>query len=337
MYNRSKSFYQNYRYKAMAYMGGKTNASRANQIAHFGRMRGIAPSTNIAQGNRRFRLRRARNQPSRELEYMQNKNHLCIKAMACGGGGSSEETGAPRGDKYKSQLSKSESPNTQLSDTPQNLLNQCRIKITDIEIRATFQDLLDKAGDGSTDVPYGYGIPFIVHYRVCYNKASCSFEDDTSVFKTQTFVTMLGYKHRPNAATWWSANENEVGSSALPVDLPMAASLCQQIVWRLALQLSITHDPAKKQYTITMGGGDDTARMGTGTYSIGYTARPTPRDPTRSQSVMLPLPNVAYADPLVETPPQPEHNPPKVIGKLKVTSQPPWDKLLKKFPVDNLR
>ena len=66
----------------MVYMGGKAknNASRSNQTSHYGIMGGLAPSINIAQGVKRFRLRRARNKqtiplmPVPGLNYMKEYN-----------------------------------------------------------------------------------------------------------------------------------------------------------------------------------------------------------------------------------------------------------------------
>ena len=79
----------------MVYMGGKAknNASRSNQITHFGVMGGLAPSTNVAQGVKRFRLRRARNKqtiplmPIPGLEYMKEKDILSKNPAGSGGVG----------------------------------------------------------------------------------------------------------------------------------------------------------------------------------------------------------------------------------------------------------
>ena len=77
----------------MVYMGGrgKNNASRSNQTSHYGIMGGLAPSTNINSGVRRFRLRRARNKQTIPLgagpglEFMR-KNGLLSKNPAGSGG-----------------------------------------------------------------------------------------------------------------------------------------------------------------------------------------------------------------------------------------------------------
>ena len=82
----------------MVYMGGKgkNNASRSNQITHFGIMGGLAPSTNIAQGVKRFRLRRARNKqtiplmPVPGLEYMKERDILSKNPAGSGGVGLSK-------------------------------------------------------------------------------------------------------------------------------------------------------------------------------------------------------------------------------------------------------
>jgi hypothetical protein len=77
----------------MVYMGGKAknNASRSNQTTHFGVMGGLVPSTNVAQGVKRFRLRRGRNQqtiplkPAPGLHYM--KDHDILSRNPTGSGG----------------------------------------------------------------------------------------------------------------------------------------------------------------------------------------------------------------------------------------------------------
>ena len=77
----------------MVYMGGrgKNNASRSNQTSHYGIMGGLAPSTNINSGVRRFRLRRARNKQTIPLgagpglEFMR-ENGLLSKNPAGSGG-----------------------------------------------------------------------------------------------------------------------------------------------------------------------------------------------------------------------------------------------------------
>ena len=82
----------------MVYMGGKAknNASRSNQITHFGVMGGLAPSTNVAQGVKRFRLRRARNKqtiplmPIPGLQYMKEKDILSKNPAGSGGVGLSK-------------------------------------------------------------------------------------------------------------------------------------------------------------------------------------------------------------------------------------------------------
>ena len=82
----------------MVYMGGKAknNASRSNQITHYGVMGGLAPSTNVAQGVKRFRLRRARNKqtipvmPIPGLEYMKEKDILSKNPAGSGGVGLSK-------------------------------------------------------------------------------------------------------------------------------------------------------------------------------------------------------------------------------------------------------
>ena len=72
---------------------GKNNASRSNKTSHYGIMGGLAPSTNIAQGVKRFRLRRARNQqviplmPIPGLQYMKDKNILSKNPAGSGGVG----------------------------------------------------------------------------------------------------------------------------------------------------------------------------------------------------------------------------------------------------------
>jgi len=79
----------------MVFMGGKgkNNGSRTNQVTHFGIMGGLAPSTNISQGTRMFRLKRARNQQviplraSPGLEYMREKNILSKNPLGSGGVG----------------------------------------------------------------------------------------------------------------------------------------------------------------------------------------------------------------------------------------------------------
>ena len=68
-------------------------ASLTNQTSIFGIMGGLAPSTNIAQGVKRFRLRRARNRqtiplkPGPGLEYMRRKGILSVNPQASGGVG----------------------------------------------------------------------------------------------------------------------------------------------------------------------------------------------------------------------------------------------------------
>ena len=82
----------------MVYMGGKgkNNASRSNQTTHFGIMGGLAPSTNVAQGVKRFRLRRARNKqtiplmPIPGLQYMKEKDILSKNPAGSGGVGLSK-------------------------------------------------------------------------------------------------------------------------------------------------------------------------------------------------------------------------------------------------------
>ena len=75
---------------------GKNNASRSNQTTHFGIMGGLAPSTNIAQGVKRFRLRRARNKqtiplmPVPGLQYMKEKDILSKNPAGSGGVGLSK-------------------------------------------------------------------------------------------------------------------------------------------------------------------------------------------------------------------------------------------------------
>ena len=74
-------------------MGGKSryNAMRSNQTEHFGIMGGLAPSTNVAQGVRRWRLKRARNRqtiplmPIPGLQYM--KEHDILSKNPAGSGG----------------------------------------------------------------------------------------------------------------------------------------------------------------------------------------------------------------------------------------------------------
>ena len=80
-------------YRNMVYMGGKgkNNASRTNQTSHFGIMGGLAPSTNIAQGVKRFRLRRARNRqtiplmPGPGLAFMREHGILSVNPAGSGG------------------------------------------------------------------------------------------------------------------------------------------------------------------------------------------------------------------------------------------------------------
>lgn len=80
-------------YRSMVYMGGKgrNNASRSNQTSHFGIMGGLAPSTNVAQGVKRFRLRRARNQqviplsPRPGLAFMREHGILSVNPAGSGG------------------------------------------------------------------------------------------------------------------------------------------------------------------------------------------------------------------------------------------------------------
>jgi len=82
----------------MVYLGGKgkNNASRSNQTTHFGIMGGLAPSTNVAQGVKRFRLRRARNKqtiplmPIPGLQYMKEKDILSKNPAGSGGVGLSK-------------------------------------------------------------------------------------------------------------------------------------------------------------------------------------------------------------------------------------------------------
>jgi len=75
---------------------GKNNASRSNQITHYGVMGGLAPSTNIAQGVKRFRVRRARNKqtiptmPIPGLQYMKEKDILSKNPAGSGGVGLSK-------------------------------------------------------------------------------------------------------------------------------------------------------------------------------------------------------------------------------------------------------
>lgn len=79
----------------MVFMGGKgkNNSSRMNQVTHFGIMGGLAPSTNISQGTRMFRLKRARNQQviplgaGPGLEYMREQNILSKNPLGSGGVG----------------------------------------------------------------------------------------------------------------------------------------------------------------------------------------------------------------------------------------------------------
>ena len=79
----------------MVYMGGKgrNNASRSNQTSHYGIMGGLVPLTNIAQGVKRFRLRRGRIRqtiplmPVPGLQYMRAHDILSKNPAGSGGVG----------------------------------------------------------------------------------------------------------------------------------------------------------------------------------------------------------------------------------------------------------
>ena len=72
---------------------GKNNAARSNQTSHYGIMGGLAPSTNLPQGVKRFRLRRARNKqtiplmPVPGLDYMKEYDLLSRNPAGSGGVG----------------------------------------------------------------------------------------------------------------------------------------------------------------------------------------------------------------------------------------------------------
>lgn len=73
-----------------------SSSSMTNQTSHYGIMGGLAPSTNVAQGVKRFRLRRARNQqtiplmPVPGLQYMQQHDILSKNPAGSGGVGLSK-------------------------------------------------------------------------------------------------------------------------------------------------------------------------------------------------------------------------------------------------------
>ena len=68
-------------------------ASLTNQTRIFGIMGGLAPTTNVAQGVKNFRLRRARSRqtiplaPGPGLEYMRRMGLLSVNPQASGGVG----------------------------------------------------------------------------------------------------------------------------------------------------------------------------------------------------------------------------------------------------------
>jgi len=113
----------------------------------------------------------------------------------------------------------------------------------------------------------------------------------------------------------------------IPVKFSMAAGLCPYLLWVIRLQLTAKRKLDTKgnpsHYSISVG-GKEYKDMGT-SYAIGYAAT----NNTKYKTCLY-----APPDPLLETGWQPVPSPPVQIGKLKVKSQPPWDKLLQDSPAD---